>query len=315
MSGQADSCESMPKRSKFFDMPTGHSGAGWHAIESFIRCPKEYQFSAVRKIGQHRPFIPGPLSVGLLLHAARAQWLHDERKGELWREAMERYAAKTEAEEGKLSPGSLSAAAGYFAGYSAYWKVRPVTGVLAIEHYMSPRGISQNAPVWAFRTARYDSIEKWRGKTWIGELKSTSDSGNRLTEQYTLHGQLLLQMALWGEEEDDTFGPLEGVLIDPILKRSAGGAGGPRIEIRKSECAAALTWFRKDLKTWLMQAQSVDWDAAPERRPNCMRAYGPCEFRGLCLKGRRGANQFVLENGKALVTWTPKPGQSVPPWE
>jgi len=304
----------MIKRPKFFDMPTGHSGAGWHAIESFIRCPKEYQFAQVRRIKRGSPFIPAPLSIGLLLHAARAQWLYDERKGDLWKEGMQRYAAKTEAEEGKLAPGSMQAARDLFVGYESYWKVRPTTQVLAIEHLMSLRGVRSGAPAWAFRTARYDSIEKWRGKTWIGELKSTSDSANRLSEQYALHGQLLLQMALWGEEEDDTFGPLEGVLIDPMLKRGAS-VGAPRIEIRKSECEHALSWFRKDLQMWLLQAQMVDWDAGVERKPNCMRTYGPCEFRGLCLKGRKGANPFVLENGKALVTWQPSSGQTTPPWE
>lgn len=307
------------KRPRLFPMPTGHSGMGWHQIEPFTRCPKEYQYARVRKIRPHQPCLPEPLGVGLLLHAARAQWLYDDRaKTSPWREAMHAYAKVIENEEHqKLSGGAFTIAERHFLGYVDYWSKRPTTKVLAVEHQLELRGLGADFPAWAHRTARLDSIEKHMGKTWIGEAKSTSGSAHQLADTYMLHGQILLQVALWGEKETAQFGPLAGVLIDPIIKSrgKAPSSGAPRIEIPIHTMGHALFWFKRDFKMWVMQASMIDRNSWVERRPVCMRPYGPCSYRDLCLGGRRAANQYVDEHGKALTQWQPSDEQRVEPWE
>jgi hypothetical protein len=307
------------KRPRLFPMPTGHSGRGWHEIEPFTRCPKEYQLGNVRGIRPHQPFLPEPLGIGLMIHAARAQWLYDGRdKKSPWRDAMRVYAKSIETEEEqKLSPGVIKASEGHFAGYVDYWSHRPVTKILAIEHQLELRGFAADSPAWVHRTARLDSIEKHMGKTWIGEAKSTSDSVSRLKETYMLHGQILLQVALWGEEETEKFGPLAGVLIDPIVKGRGNkpSSGAPRIEIPIHTMGHALFWFKRDFKMWVMQASMIDKNSWVERRPVCMRQYGPCQFRDLCLGGHRAALRYVFRDGTSLSQWKSNDDQRVEPWE
>ena len=296
----------------------GATSHGWHAIESFTRCPKEYQLAKVRGIKPTTGAVPEPLSVGLLLHAARAQWLNDNYDGDLWQEAIEAYAAEFQAaEQGTLFPGATTTAQRTFKEYVKFWLVRPRTKPLAVEHEIRPRPLSPGAPEWAWRGARYDSIEFLNGKAWIGELKSTSRGVSHVHDQYLLHGQVLLQMALWGEEETKQFGPLGGVLLDVVQKwtPSRPAKAFPRVQLPVAAATSALKWFRKDFATWVMQTHLIDWNTSVERRPVCQRSYGACDYKALCLSGRDGAVQYQLKDGTPLVRWQPSPGQTVPPWE
>lgn len=284
-------------------------------------CPKEYQYARIRKVREFSPFLSAPLSIGLLLHAARAQWLYDNRKGDLWRERMVAYAKDVEENEKGLHPASMPIAVQTFEAYEAFWRVRPPTQVLAVEHELKPRALTpeQQKPgmQWSWRGARLDSIEKHQGKVWIGEFKSTSDAPQRVTDIYTLNGQTLLQAALWGKEETEKFGPLAGILLD-VLKKPRGKSkpkAYPRVQMPLSQMEHALKWFRKDFAMWVMQSSMIEWNTGVERRPVCMRSYGPCEYRTLCLRGRAGSNRFILEDGTKLAQWQPSPGKEVPPWE
>lgn len=310
---------SLLKPGKMVPITMGASRAGWHAIESFIRCPKEYQFAAVRKVVPVNVSVPEPLSVGIHLHAARAQALNDGLRGELWRDAM-KLAERMHAEAGTpLFPGAIDTATRTFEAWLAFWKLRPRTTVLAVEYELEPRPLAPNAPPWATRGARLDSIEKdpLTGAVWIGEFKSTYDSGSAVSDLYSLHGQVLLQAALWGPEETKKFGTLAGILLD-VVKKPRGDERAkayPRMRLPLHTFAHALRWFRKDFTGWLMQTHLIDWNAAPERRPVCVRKYGPCDFRELCLDGRNGSLKYRLADGRRLVDWKPTPDQRTPPWE
>src|SRR6266853_5934801 len=78
---------------KLLPFEMGATSKGWHAIESFAAyCPKEYQFDKVRRIRPRNDELERPLAIGLLLHAARAQWLNDKYQGSLWLIAVKKYA-------------------------------------------------------------------------------------------------------------------------------------------------------------------------------------------------------------------------------
>ena len=311
----------LPKKStpgKLLPFSFGASALGWHQIQPFTICPKEYQLARVRRITRRSGFLKAPLSVGLLLHAARAQWFHDGFKGDLWRTAVVEYDRQhAEVDGKKLAPGSVPFATECFEAYVKHWSVRPKPTVLAVEHEIKPKALIAGAPQWAWRGARLDSMEKWKGKVWLGELKSTSSSPGRVHDLYRLNGQTLLQMALWGEEETKEFGPLGGVLLDIIVKPSGkrGARCSARIPLDLGSVDFALKWFRRDFTTWVMQSSLIDWNTTVERRPVCMRQYGPCEFQSLCLRGRNGSNGFVFEDGSPVSAWKPSEGKTTPPWE
>lgn len=304
------------KRAALIPLPLGGSDFGWHKLAAMVHCPKRYQFAQVRGIVERGRFIRDAFGTGLLVHAARAQWAYDDRKGSGWKKRIASYYEEwNEAEQRKISPLALNEADVCFDAYVKHWSMRPRTTVLAVEHELSARVIHPSAPEWAKRTARLDSVERVMGDSgaWIGECKTTAKTVGHVENQYLLHGQLLLQAALWGEEETKQFGQLKGILLDVIVKPS--GKTPPKCEQRKilmSDLAHALTWFRKDLTTWVMQSGMVRWNDEVERRPIGCEL---CDFRELCLRGHKAAVSFQFkESGEPLLDWKPSDGQHVPPW-
>lgn len=300
----------------------GASARGWHSMESWLTCGKEGQLKNVRRIRPLGTQMSEAFSIGILLHVARAQYLNDQRKGTLWREALAEYCkAVVERGDPPIPNSHVRVATLTFESYVAYWKVRPTTTPLAVEYELKPRGVGPATPEWAYRTARLDSVEFHQGKAWIGELKTTSQSPAKVHDTYALHGQVLMQMALWGEEETRLFGPLGGVMLD-VMQKSDGvkpGKAYPRIVLPIESAQHALDWFRKDLVHWQMTASVVDWNARVTRSMACMRQYGPCQFRDLCLRGKEAAVQYEheVEPGKwvNLSKWAPAPGKECEPWD
>jgi len=300
-------------------LPTGATNFGWHDIAPLPRCPRSYQLARVMGVRPFRRFVPDYMSVGLIVHAGRAQLLHDGYKGELWREATTRFPTTFQKAEGEpLDPSALPVALKCMEVYVAHWRVRPHPTPLAVEHELAPRGLVPDAPTWAHRSARLDSIEEWGGRIYIGEMKTTSKGGASVAAEYALHGQILLQAALWGPEENRKFGPLAGILLDVITKPS--GKRGPQVSERKpipiTDLSHALTWFRRDFHAWVMQASTVKWDDRVEHR---ISSCGRCEFRMLCQRGKAasGLYTFLDVDGarKPLVAFKPSEGRRTPPWE
>lgn len=306
---------------KLLDLPTSSSSAGWHRIQSFVACPKEYQFLNVRGLTYQGAFLRSPLARGVLIHAARAQWLHDGRSPDSpWQAQMLKTIKDCLLKDKqRINPVDHALAIEDFRGYVSFWSKRPVTKVLAVEYPLHPRGLQPGAPAWAHRTARLDSIELHHGKAWIGECKSTSSSPSRVIDQYALNGQTLLQMALWGPDETAKFGELGGVLFDIIVKSNGSKASRgvfPRAALPVERVSHALAWFRKNFPAWVMQASMIQWnDDVPRNITACMRPHGACDFREMCMKGRDGSSRFVLgETKQSLMKWKPTIGKEVPPW-
>lgn len=299
--------------------PTSH---GWHKMEAFAAgCPQEHLYRHVRNI-RYRPMgADAPMfmhfAVGILVHVARAQWLNDGYKGQLWLTAMKKFHAEHKKMTGEELPdGAYGIALRTFQAYVAYWTQAMKSKVLAVEYEVKPKKFDAKAPDFVKRGARFDSIERWQGKTWIGELKTSYGGASGVQDMYALHGQPLLAMALWGKEETEKFGDLAGVLLYPVKKATLKDPGKiyPPIPLKKEKYAFALDWFKRDFATWVMQTQLMDWNSRPERRPNCVRPFGPCEYREICLHGRDGTLGYVMEDGSPMHAWKPSPGKEVPPW-
>lgn len=289
----------------------GASAKGWHSIQPFTICPKEYQLSRVRGITPRSPYIPLHLGTGSILHCARAQWFNDEYKLDLWREAVDKYIVEAETHAGKpFDPASKLVAIETFGAYVNYWQPRGKLTPLAVEYEV----------VGFDRTARVDSIElDSQGGVWVGEFKSTSKGMSAVTDMYLLNGQTLLQALICrgSKEFAETFGPFKGILLDGLKKPSGKqeAKAYPRVQLPVAQMENALKWFERDLPGWIAQASTVDWNTQAERRPACQRAYGPCEFKDLCLLGKGAAHLYQLKSGEVLSTWTPTDGKESTPWD
>lgn len=289
----------------------GASAKGWHSIQPFTICAKEYQLARVRGISQRSPYQPLHLGTGAILHVARAQWLNDEYKLDLWRDAVDKYIVEAEAHAGKpFDPASKLVAVETFDAYVSYWQHRPKLRPLAVEHEVN--GFN--------RTARLDSVEgDEAGGAWVGEFKSTSKGVSSVTDMYLLNGQTLLQALLCRGSKDfsDTFGEFKGILLDPLKKPSGRqpAVAYPRVRLPVSQMESALKWFERDLPTWVEAAERTDWNSVVVRSPVCQRAYGPCEFKDLCLLGKGAAHLYETKDGKTLSNWEPSDGKTVAPWD
>lgn len=292
----------------------GASEKGWHEIEPFVRCPQEYKFRRVLQLRQKAPFMADALSTGICVHAARAQWLHDKYKGDDWRRAIA-VAVKAHEDAGQpLAPAASAVALDCMQAYVNHWSLRPKPIPLAVEYTIAPRALTPDAPTWTWRSARLDSIERYRGKVWIGECKTTSAHAGQVERRYRLHGQLLLQCALWGDEENQRFGPLAGILLDVIVKPSGKrpAKACARIPVPLSELTPAIEWFKRDFPQWIMQASLIDWNTRPQRRPT---ACENCDFNHICRKGRAGTAGFIFPDGSKVSDWTPTEERTLPPWK
>lgn len=307
------------------DASGGATSAGYHHIESFLRCAKEFQYAQVRGIHEPRAQVPDHFAVGQLFHAGRARWfsLRHALGADAWAKIQD--AVKAAAVENKL-PVSLNAeqrALALLNEYVDFWSKRPKPDPVAAEYFIGPSELVPGDPTSA-RTARLDDVSHYPesgGKLALGESKTTSTDVGDTINQYTLHGQPLLQIALWkmAPQGEAMHGPVAGVVLD-VVKKPYG----------KDRCKFArefipvndrvVAWFVKNLQRSLREASQITWDTdAPRNISACTRMVGrmraPCPYRELCRFGRSASVKYVLRDGKSLLTWKPKPGETVPPWE
>lgn len=304
---------------------SGPTQAGWHSIEAFLRCPKEFQFATVRGIRQPQTMTPEPLAVGALFHAGRARWfsLRFASDEKAW--ASITAAVQEEAANMRL-PTSLAAeqrAMNLLNQYVDHYSKRVRPTPVAAEYLVGPASVDGTDP-FAMRTARLDDVSKYPeagNKLCIGESKTTSTSVADTVNQYTLHGQPLLQILLWkhAPQGEAMHGPVAGVVLDVVVKPYGKNkkATFGRQFVPVSE--HALAWYAQSLRGYLRAAAGVDWNAAAPRNVSaCTRLIGrgrfACPFRDLCTHGRSAAAQYVLADGSALHQWKPSEGKEVAPW-
>jgi len=305
---------------------SGGTPLGWHKLESFLRCPKEYQLSVIRKLVTPVNQTPDALGTGTLFHAGRAAWFVAGFGSDAATWELVQSAVYTEAERQKLpiSDGSVKLSLATLQEYIKHWRLRQNPKPLAIEYMIGPAPLAANDPLYPFRTARLDDVGYYPeagGKLAIEEAKTTTNVADCIN-QYELHGQPLMQMALWklAPQGEAMHGPIAGVVLDAAEKA---------YKSRKPHFARqfipvpqhALEWYIDEIRGYLVAANALDWNAKAPRNINaCTRLVGagkrvPCPFRDLCKHGRGAAGQFVFEDtGKGVVTWRPEPGKETPPW-
>jgi PD-(D/E)XK nuclease superfamily len=299
----------------------GPSGQGYSEVEAYLRCPKEYQYAKVRGIGKPQSQTPDYFAVGTFLHAGRARWFASKfaTSAEVWQQ-MRDDVSKTRSELPlPCSDAAESTALRYLQEYVDHWGVRPLPKPVAVEHLLGPTKLEQHE-----RTARLDDFGFYPeagGKLAIGELKTTSAPISDVANQYTLHGQPLLQRILWDSAPQGaaTFGSVAGMVLDVVQK----GYGGKRCTFGRLFVEMddrPLAWYKAALARALAEKELLTWNSEPERRiTSCTRLIGKarvaCEFRDMCQSGRAGAIGFVTADGAQLADFQPSPGKEAMPWD
>lgn len=310
----------------FDEAPLGATEKGWHSIEAFLRCPKEGQYAKIRRIVSPKHQTPDYFAVGQLMHVAKAHWFLNNFRTDAKFHASLLVAVQKAAEQNKL-PVTLKAeqtALKYFEEYIAHYSLRERPQVVAAEYLLGPVPLRPDHPLYAFRTARLDDVSFYPeagGALCLGETKTTSGSVADCIKQYSLHGQIAMQLALWkaAPQGEAMHGPVAGVMLDVIQK---GYSGQPckfgRQLIRLTD--RTLLWFSSNLERTLKAAMAMTWDSDARRNiGSCTRMAGrarvPCEYQSLCIHGKSASINYLFEDGKSLLTWKPDDSRKVGPWE
>lgn len=302
----------------------GASAAGWHAIEAFLRCPKEYQFKHVRGLRRPSLVTPDPLAFGQMAHAARAAWLASKCApiSKCWPAVQKAVAdchldaplpIRQEAETNCLA---------LMAEYIKHWSTRPHPKALATEYPLGPAPLDESHPFFFYRTARLDDVSVYPeagNALCIGEFKTTSVSVADCVQQYTLHGQPLLQWLLWkmAPQGEAMHGPIKYVMLDVAVKPYGDKKPSfARVALPLED--HALTWYVESMYGYLKAASRVERDSnVPRNVTACTRLIGrgrfPCEYRDLCAHGSSARTAYVGKNGESLDELSKKWG--VKAWE
>lgn len=303
----------------------GPSGLGWSEIEAFLRCHKEYQFAAVRKVTKPTNQTPDYFAVGSFVHAGRARWFAEamSQSDETWQKIQADMTKTREDLPLPCSEEAYTTALRYVQEYVEHWSIRQKPDIVAVEHLLGPTEVHEHAP-WTKRTARLDDFgfyPEFGNKLAIGECKTTAGSIADVANQYTMHGQPALQRLLWEAAPQGyaTYGAVAGTVLD-VVKKGMGGkkCEFARIPLDVPERVLALT--RQALYDALLKRDALRWDSPAERNLTaCTRLIGKarvaCQYRDLCMFGKAGAIGYVTDDGKPLTSWTQEEDKLAAPWE
>ncbi len=310
------------------EIPVGHakgaSAHGWHALVDYLECPFKYQQSKVRGIKVPMEQLPAPFTVGLVHHALRARWFANRfsTSPDNWQSLLAaveqaRLDAQAPMAEEHIREG-LDLFQKYMEFYTKLDKPEPV----ACEYYLESK-LDVNDPDELVFSARLDDVSRYpeaQGKLCLGESKTTSDIAGTINE-YTLHGQPMLQAALWevAPQGAQVHGSIAGTMLD-IARKPSGKVGPKFVRQFMPINRDALLWFVEDLRAQKGEALRVTWDSKVRRNiTSCTRMYGrmriECAYRQMCQYGRSAAGNYVLPDGSALNEWQPGAGRQTEPWK
>ena len=313
------------KEAEVLEGEAGPTEAGWHAIESFLRCPKAWQYENIRGIRIPEQFEQPAFTVGRMMHAGKAKWIANKFKTDEKTVQKVHAAVEGEMELGSLpsKPEALAYGRKYMTEYMAHWGIRPLPKPVATEYKLGPAAFAPDSPFFLYRTARLDDVSHYPeagGALCIGETKTTSDSIKSCVDQYTLHGQPLLQKLLWkyAPQGEAMHGPVAGVMLD-VIKKGYGTDRSQFARVFLPITDRAVEWYQRSFAAQLRAASMVDWNAdAPRNINGCTymagRARVACKYRDLCLHGRTASVKYTFADGTSLMQWK-KPGREVPPWD
>jgi hypothetical protein len=303
----------------------GPTEAGWHAIEMFLRCPKAYQYGPIRGIRKPLTQTPDHFAVGTLFHAMRARWfaLKFASDKKAWRAILDTVKEAKSENDLPVSTDAEQRALQLMQLYMAHWLKLPRPEPVAAEYKVGPAPLQPGDPFFLFRTARLDDVSRYPeagGALAIGESKTTSTSINDTVRQYELHGQPLLQLALWrmcpnGEAK---FGPVAGFVLD-VSKKPYGNDKAAFGRVFVPVRPETIDWFIQSMRGYLRAAAAVDWDTEVPRNPQgCTFQAGrmrvDCDFKSLCRFGKSATIEYVQRGGQSLKAHKPLPGKEKMPW-
>lgn len=299
----------------------GPSEKGFHRVEAYLRCAKEYQLASVRNIYVPSNNTPDALAVGTFFHAGRARWFASNfgTDAATWEKVRAAVQDAHEELEKPATPEAEQKALAILQAYIEHWSKKPLPRPIAAEYEIRGKLGEEDT---SERTAKLDDVSEYPNVgLCLGEGKSTSVGVADALKQYELHGQPMLQMALWKVSPDGEakHGPVRGVMLDVVRKPYAKTkAAFDRVFIPITDFA--LDWYIKNLRKKLTAAAELMWNSEAERNITaCTRQYGrmraDCGFKNLCRYGRSASGDYVMgPEGASLLSWRPSEDRAVPPW-
>lgn len=303
----------------------GASGLGYSEIEAYLRCPKEYQYGAVRKLVKPMTVIPDYFASGAFVHAGRARWFASQfsTSDETWLQIQADMTKVREEFSLPCNESAYSDALRWVQEYVEHYGVREKPKIVAVEHMLGPVELAEGYPA-TNRTARLDDFGFYPesgSALAIGECKTTAGGIQDVANQYTMHGQPALQNLLWklAPQGEAMYGASAGMVLDVIKK----GYAGKRCEFARLFVpvpARLMEITQREFSNALASKAHIGWNSQPERRlTSCTRLIGKarvaCPFRDICLHGRAGAIGFVTEDGQPVSSWKPDEQHAANPWD
>lgn len=303
---------------------SGPSPAGWHSVEAYLRCPKEYQFKHIRQVRKPESETKEAFAVGIIVHAGKKVWFANKFRMDdaLWQ--LVRDEARKECELQKLPVSATAEQRGlrYVQEYIEHWSKYPLPRPRAVEHLVGPCALAGESTE---RTARLDDVSQYAESGWalaLGETKTSSASPQEVLKQYQLHGQPMLQHALYRldtKQGAGRLGPASGTVLDVISKGYGKNASKfARFFIPVTD--HQMKWFVDSMAKYVRAANKVKWDTDVRRNTTaCVRAISgrayACEFQELCIHGKSATGKYCMgEEGASLRSWQPEEGKETPPW-
>ncbi len=320
---------------KIFDSKThkvlegvgGPSEFGFHMIQSISMCHKEYQLSHERQIHVPTEYNPDHFSVGSIFHAGRARWFGRKfgTGARDWRSIRDACGEETERQRLPVTFKAERIALVYLQEYISHYSLLLKPKPIATEYLLGPAPLKPDDPFYMFRTAKLDDVSHYAeagGALCIGESKTTGAGIQDCINQYTLHGQPLLQYVLWQAAEQGlaTWGPVAGTILD-ITKKGYGGRPSTFARHFIPFEPRVLKWFTKSMRGFLSDANKIDWNSYARRNfSSCTRMGGrgrvACTYRDLCMFGKAAASKYRYgETGERLTSFTATKKQWANPWD
>lgn len=311
---------------------SGPSPHGWHRLVNVLQCDKKFQLAEVRGVKVPLDQTPPAFAQGLLFHAMRDRWFKCEfsTSTEAWNECLLACIQAMEACPAPVAKVDEQAALILFEAYINHYKDLPSPTPIASEYEVGPVKLSESDPANVVFTARLDDVSRYPeagGRLYVGESKTCSDFGNTVKE-YQVHGQPILQTALWkaAEQGERIHGPVHGVMLDMIRKPQGtpGQKGYKKPAFLRQSLEVTertLDWYVPMIREAKKRSLQIKWDSnVPRNVTACTfmagRARIACPYRDLCTHGHSAAGEFVYgPDGKRVWDWTPEYDTQVKPWD
>lgn len=303
----------------------GRTDAGSGMTGLVMKCPKAFQYDAVRGLRVPQAQMPPHFAVGILFAAMRREWFgrRFDTSEKTWRFLKKKCQAEAEGQHLPITQEDETKSLALMSAYIEHWSKRAKPKPVAAEYLLGPAPLRAGDPPSMNRTARLDDLSYYPEAGMalcIGEAKTTAGDVSATIREYESHVQTYLYQALYmmAPQGEAVYGPVAGTVLDVVCKPS-NERGKPTfhrvfIEVRRE----AVRRFIESARFYVDIARNIKWDSEPPRTYRCTEMHGrmrvDCTFKDLCRFGSAAASKFVLADGRALRKYKPQPGAEKMPW-